>query len=62
MSGDVQAARHLASQASTVRRESALGSWRAVLRWITGATRDPAQDAAVASGWWDTASQERAFR
>ena len=59
MSGDAQAARNLARQARTVHRVSGLGSWRAALRWISGAMLDRPQEAAVASGWWDTASQER---
>lgn len=59
MSSEAQAARHLARQASMVSREPVLGSWRAALRWIADAVLDRPQDAAVASGWWDTASTER---
>lgn len=59
MSGDAQAARHLARQAGTVSSESGLGSWRAALRWISGGRLNRPQEAPVASGWWDTASQER---
>jgi hypothetical protein len=59
VSGDAQVARHLARQAGTVSRESGLGSWRAALRWISGGRLNRPQEAPVASGWWETASQER---
>lgn len=59
MSGDAQAARHLARQACTVSHVSGLGSWRAALRWIGDAVLNRPPESQVAFGWGDTASQER---
>lgn len=58
MSSDTQVARHLAMQANTV-RVSGQGSWRAVLRWISGGRLHRARGASASFGWWDTASTER---
>ena len=59
MSGDARAARHLAKQAGMVSQVSGRGSWRAVLRRIADAVLDRPPRSQAASGWWDTASQER---
>lgn len=59
MGGDARAARHLARQAGTVSQVSGRDSCRAVLRRIADAVLDRSPRSQVASGWWDTASQER---
>jgi hypothetical protein len=59
VNGDAQAARHLARQAGTVSHVSGRGPWRAALRWINGAMFNQPSEAFVASGWCDSASQER---
>lgn len=57
VSSDAQAARHLAMQTDTV-RVSGQGSWRAVLRWISGGRLDRPRGASASFGWWATASTE----
>jgi hypothetical protein len=59
VSGDARAAQHLARQAGMVSQVSGRGSWRAALTRIADAVLDRPPRSQVASGWWDTASQER---